>query len=269
MSNSNEQERDSLGLSGQIQYVTQDTLQMISLGDFRMSDSNTSPSFTLTKPSVDDSSDSSDEPWNIRFEIFPDLPLNKTLDRLLKQMDFSYALPAHSYAGPGDVACDICIGEKIRATKSFLTCGVSSCETHVRHHYTVEAFSHHVLGKRFERYPDLQLNKTLDRLLKQMDFSYALPAHSYAGPGDVACDICTGEKIRASKSFLTCGVSSCETHVMYHYTVEAFSHHVLVDARKDLKQNICQQDDGGCKWRHLLEEKGHHYTYIHSFKKRI
>ncbi|XP_051534562.1 uncharacterized protein si:ch211-281l24.3 isoform X7 [Myxocyprinus asiaticus] len=86
--------------------------------------------------------------------------------------------------------------------------------------------------KRFRNRPVLYVNVALAKVieeLKQAGFSPALPAHCYAGPDDVPCDICTGMKLRAVKSCLTCTASFCETHIRQHYTVPALQRHNLVE----------------------------------------
>ncbi|XP_045076064.1 probable E3 ubiquitin-protein ligase MID2 [Coregonus clupeaformis] len=80
--------------------------------------------------------------------------------------------------------------------------------------------------------PQCSLARVLQGL-QQAGFSPALPALSYAGPGDVACDICSGQKLRAVKSCLTCTVSYCESHVRQHYTVPALQRHTLAEVTGD------------------------------------
>ncbi|XP_030622909.1 NACHT, LRR and PYD domains-containing protein 12-like [Chanos chanos] len=65
--------------------------------------------------------------------------------------------------------------------------------------------------------------------------------HSYSGHGDVDCDFCTGVKLRAVKSCLTCPASLCENHVRLHYTIPALQRHTLVEVTGDLEQRLCQQ----------------------------
>ncbi|XDV31859.1 hypothetical protein PO909_002803 [Leuciscus waleckii] len=87
--------------------------------------------------------------------------------------------------------------------------------------------------KRFRSRPVLSVNVALSKLIEELQkagFSPALPAHCYAGPEDVPCDICTEKKLKAVKSCLTCTVSYCETHIRQHYTVPALQRHSLVEA---------------------------------------
>ncbi|KAM9449768.1 uncharacterized protein Hap1MRO34_022248 isoform 2-T2 [Clarias gariepinus] len=125
-----------------------------------------------------------------------------------------------------------------------IPCGHSFCKTCIQSYWTKpaneESYSCPQCKKRFKNRPALNLNVALNQMLKQAKFSPALPAQSYTGPGDVACDICTGSKIRAVKWCLTCNVAYCETHVRQHYTVGALQRHTLRDMMGDPETRSCQ-----------------------------
>ncbi|MGH0156771.1 UNVERIFIED_CONTAM: hypothetical protein FKN15_066147 [Acipenser sinensis] len=68
------------------------------------------------------------------------------------------------------------------------------------------------------------------------------PAQSYAGLGDVPCDVCSGSsKFKAVKSCLTCLASYCKTHIKTHYEGAAFKRHKLINAIGNLEQKLCAE----------------------------
>ncbi|MGH0186611.1 UNVERIFIED_CONTAM: hypothetical protein FKN15_022276 [Acipenser sinensis] len=91
--------------------------------------------------------------------------------------------------------------------------------------------------------PDLRRNTVLAELVEELKKTglNPPPAQSYAGPGDVPCDFCTGRKFKAVKSCLTCLASYCETHVKSHSEVTPLKRHKLINAIGDLEQKLCAE----------------------------
>ncbi|XP_039680621.1 tripartite motif-containing protein 16-like [Perca fluviatilis] len=77
--------------------------------------------------------------------------------------------------------------------------------------------------------------------LKKTGLQAAPVEHRYAGAEDVACDVCTGRKLKAHKSCLMCLISYCEKHLQLHYESPAFDKHKLVEPSKKLQDNICSR----------------------------
>lgn len=69
------------------------------------------------------------------------------------------------------------------------------------------------------------------------------PALAVAGPGDVECGVCSGNKLKAVKSCLVCLDSYCQSHFSCHEELHSGKRHLLVDACAQLHEKICHQHD--------------------------
>ncbi|XP_050957580.1 tripartite motif-containing protein 16 isoform X1 [Labeo rohita] len=77
--------------------------------------------------------------------------------------------------------------------------------------------------------------------LKKTKTQTARPTLSYAGPGDVECDVCTGRKYKAVRSCLMCLNSYCQNHLEQHDSFFKDKKHNLINATGRLKEMICSK----------------------------
>uniref|UniRef100_A0A3Q3L7H8 B30.2/SPRY domain-containing protein n=1 Tax=Labrus bergylta TaxID=56723 RepID=A0A3Q3L7H8_9LABR len=131
-------------------------------------------------------------------------------------------------------SCSICLD--LLKDPGTLTCGHSYCMN----------LQLPQCRQTFTARPDLRKNTMLADLVEELKKTglQAAPAdHCYAGSEDVACDVCTGRKLKACKSCLFCLISFCEKHLQPHYDSPAYTKHKLVEPSKKLQENVCSRHD--------------------------
>uniref|UniRef100_A0A3B5M1T1 Uncharacterized protein n=1 Tax=Xiphophorus couchianus TaxID=32473 RepID=A0A3B5M1T1_9TELE len=145
------------------------------------------------------------------------------------------------------ITCSICLD--LLKDPVTIPCGHSYCMNCIRRYWDGDQrriYSCPQCRENFRRRPALRKSTILSELvedLKKTGLHVAPADNCYAGPEDVACDVCTGRKRKAVKSCLVCFVNYCEKHIQLHYEFPALAKHKLVNPTKKFQRNICSRHD--------------------------
>ncbi|KAG5841952.1 hypothetical protein ANANG_G00172510 [Anguilla anguilla] len=141
------------------------------------------------------------------------------------------------------LSCPICLD--LLNNPVTILCGHSYCMGCINGYWDqdehVDVYSCPQCRQTFTPRPVLGRNTMLAEVVEKLKtgLQAASPAQCYAGPGDVACDVCTGRKLKAVKSCLECLSSYCKTDLILHEKLNRGKAHKLAEATGKLQGMIC------------------------------
>uniref|UniRef100_A0A3Q3IPU4 RING-type domain-containing protein n=1 Tax=Monopterus albus TaxID=43700 RepID=A0A3Q3IPU4_MONAL len=141
----------------------------------------------------------------------------------------------------GTVSCSICLD--LLKDPVTIPCGHNYCISCIKSDWDERRIpSCPQCRQVFIPRPVLVKNTLLAVLVEELKKT-GLQGAAAAGAEDVACDVCTGRKLKALKSCLVCLASYCEQHLQPHFSVEHMKNHKLVEPSKKLQENMCPRHD--------------------------
>uniref|UniRef100_UPI0037E6FF9D E3 ubiquitin-protein ligase TRIM21-like n=1 Tax=Semicossyphus pulcher TaxID=241346 RepID=UPI0037E6FF9D len=142
--------------------------------------------------------------------------------------------------------CAICLDVFTKPVA--IPCGHTFCRDCITGHWETRKplFQCPLCKKEYSAMPELCVNTVLDHAsekVKKTIQERSCNTREEAGSGNVLCGICTGTKLKATKSCLMCFVSYCDAHLEPHLRVSTLKKHKLINPVQDLESRICKKHD--------------------------
>ncbi|KAK2843781.1 hypothetical protein Q7C36_011996 [Tachysurus vachellii] len=117
-------------------------------------------------------------------------------------------------------------------------CGHNFCKSCLTLSWDKDQHCHCPLcNQKFTKRPELKINTTPTEVADHFK------KKSGSDKPEVLCDACSGEKLKALKSCLDCGLSFCKIHLNPHYHVPKLKKHNLINPVENPEANICQKHE--------------------------
>ncbi|XP_049425305.1 E3 ubiquitin-protein ligase TRIM39-like [Epinephelus fuscoguttatus] len=140
--------------------------------------------------------------------------------------------------------CSVCL--ELYTDPVSTPCGHNFCKLCINKYWdNTEVSSCPLCKEIFHKRPELRINVSFREVVNDFKNTNAGSVTSgeacEAKAGEVACDVCTGVKLKAMKSCLVCVASYCEGHLEPHKTAAALSRHKLIEPVRNLEDRICKK----------------------------
>ncbi|XP_053093326.1 E3 ubiquitin-protein ligase TRIM39-like [Pangasianodon hypophthalmus] len=132
--------------------------------------------------------------------------------------------------------CSICL--EVFTDPVTTPCGHSFCKSCLTQSW--DKSQHYYCSfckEKFTKRPELKINITLREVADHFK------KKTVSDKSQILCDICTGDKEKAIKSCLDCGVTYCTSHLEPHNYVPKYKKHNLINAVENLEKYICQKHE--------------------------
>ncbi|XP_072544096.1 E3 ubiquitin-protein ligase TRIM39-like [Salminus brasiliensis] len=142
---------------------------------------------------------------------------------------------SHSHLSEDQFQCSICLD--VFTDPVSTPCGHNFCKTCLTQYWNnTQHYQCPLCKEEFTKRPELKINTTLREIADHFK------KKSVPDKPEVLCDVCTGQKLKALKSCLVCGLSFCKTHLEPH-TIAKHKKHKLINPVENLEDYICQKHE--------------------------
>ncbi|XP_026097004.1 bloodthirsty-related gene family, member 30 [Carassius auratus] len=152
-----------------------------------------------------------------------------------------------------ELTCSICLD--LFSEPVSTPCGHNFCQGCIGGYWASSSVCTCPLCKRvFEERPNLSINRVFAHIAqKYKEVHYDGPPQpkprqravitgaSLNDAEQILCDVCSGKKMKAVSSCLTCTASYCEIHILPHQQTPFYASHQLLDPREALRGRTCQE----------------------------